>query len=196
MSNKKEINENSMGNLVRLLDLDDDFIIDLRYATPYNFTGEKVYNSSECYIDRHTAEILIKARDLAKKDGYRMKIWDAYRPISAQAKFWTIMPDDNFVARPPDMSKITVFKPTHMNGLCVDVTLTDMEGNELEMPTFFDDMTERASLSYEGHSETGRRNGEYLKEIMEAVGFKAYGGEWWHFYDVTTEATPYMDFQI
>lgn len=184
------------GNLIRLLDIDEDFIIDLKYATEDNFTGKKIYNSSECYIDRHTAEILIKARDIFKKDGYRVKVFDAYRPISAQAKFWEVLPDDNLVARPPDMSKITKFRPTHMNGLCVDVTLTDMEGNEIEMPTAFDDLTEKASLAYPGHTETGRKNGEYLKQVMESVGFLAYDGEWWHFYDVSTEPTPFMDYQI
>ena len=78
----------SQGDLIKLLDLDQDFIIDLKYATTDNFTGEKIYNSAECYVNQHTAEILIKARDIFKKDGYRLKIWDAYRPISAQAKFW------------------------------------------------------------------------------------------------------------
>ena len=184
------------GNLVRLLDMDDDFIIDLKYATEDNFTGQQVYTSPECYIDRHTAEILIQARDIFKKDGYRLKVYDAYRPISAQARFWEILPDDNFVARPPDMSKITRFRPTHMNGLCVDVTLTDMDGNEIAMPTLFDEMTEKAALSYPGHSEERRKNGEYLKEVMERVGFRAYEGEWWHFSDVSTEPTPFMDFQI
>ena len=190
------MNNNEKGNLIRLFDIDDDFIIDLKYATADNFTGEKIYNSAECYMDRHTAEILIKARDIFKKDGYRVKIWDAYRPISAQARFWEIMPDDNFVARPPDMSKIKVFRPTHMNGMCVDVTLTDNDGNDIEMPTYFDDMTERASLLYSGHTENGKKNGRYLKEVMESVGFQGYDMEWWHFYDVTTEPTPFMDFRI
>lgn len=184
------------GNLIRLLDMDDDFIIDLRYATAENFTGQKIYNSGECWVDRHTAEILIKARDIFKEDGYRVKVWDAYRPISAQKKFWEVVPDDNFVARPPDMSKLKTFRPTHMNGLCVDVTLTDMEGNDIEMPCEFDDMTERASLCCTETSEEGRKNATYMKEVMESVGFKAYKGEWWHFYDVSTEPTPFMDFPI
>lgn len=108
---------NEKGNLVRLLDLDDDFIIDLKYATADNFTGQKIYNSNDCYMDRHTAEILIRAKNIFTKDGYRVKVMDAYRPISAQEKFWQILPDDNFVARPPDMAKLKVFRPTHLNGL-------------------------------------------------------------------------------
>ncbi len=188
--------DNDQGNLVRLLDYDKDFIIDLRYATPDNFTGQKVYNSGECWLDRHTCEILIKAKNIFKLDGYRVKIWDAYRPISAQAKFWEIMPNDDFVARPPDMTKIKTFRPTHMNGLCVDVTLTDENGKDLEMPCGFDDMTEKASLLCSKTPVQGRKNAAYMKNIMESVGFQAYDKEWWHFYDVSTDPTPLMDFQI
>ena len=77
---------NKDNNLIRLLDLDEDFIIDLKYATEDNFTGQRVYASSECYLDKHTAEMLIEAKEKFKKDGYRVKVWDAYRPISAQKR--------------------------------------------------------------------------------------------------------------
>ncbi len=184
------------GNLVKLLDLDHDFIIDLRYAGTDNFTGQKVYESNECWIDSHTADILIKAKNIFKEKGYRVKVWDAYRPISAQERFWEIMPNDDFVARPPDMSKIKEFRPTHMNGLCVDVTLTDENGRDIPMPSEFDDMTEKASLSSPFATEEERKNATYLKEVMESVGFRAYENEWWHFYDVTTKATPFMDFRF
>jgi len=191
-----EVKMEQKGNLIRLFDMDEDFIVDLKYATEDNFTGQKVYRSNECWIDKHTAEILIKARDIFKKDGYRVKIWDAYRPIRAQKRFWEIMPDDEFVARPPDMSKIKTFRPTHMNGMCVDVTLTDMEGNDIEMPSPFDTLTERAALNCELNSEESRKNGTYLKNVMESVGFLAYESEWWHFYDVSTEPAPFSDYDI
>ena len=74
--------------------------------------------------------------------------------------------------------------------------VTDKEGNEIEMPSPFDAMDERASLNYSGHSETGRRNGEYLKQVMESVGFQAYECEWWHFYDVSTDPAPFSDYEI
>ena len=136
--NQKEISKPDMsfdsskegrnqGNLVKLIDVDDDFIIELRYATEDNFTGKRVYESAECYIDRETLKMLIEARNVFKRDGYRIKIWDAYRPISAQKRFWEIYPDDNFVARPPDMKTMTSFRSTHMNGQCVDITQPDME---------------------------------------------------------------------
>lgn len=187
---------NEQGDLVKLLDLDDEFIIELRYATDNNFTGQKVYSSNECYINKNTAQMLIRAKDMFKKDGYRVKVWDAYRPISAQRKFWEIVPNDDFVAEPPDMSKPIEFKPRHLNGLCVDITLTDMDGNELEMPSEFDDFTGKGSLNCKDISEEGRKNATYMKEIMEKAGFDSYENEWWHFFDRKTPPVPYLDFQI
>lgn len=184
------------GDLVRLLDLDENFIIDLKYATTDNFTKEKIYKSGECYIHKNAANLLIKAKNMFYKDGYRVKVWDAYRPISAQAKFWSILPDNNFVARPPDMANIKEFKTNHMNGLCVDITLTDMGGTELVMPCEFDDFSPKASLSCLDISKEGRKNAEYMKSIMEGAGFTAYEGEWWHFYDKTIKPVPYMDYEI
>lgn len=187
---------NDRGNLVRLLDLDPDFIVDLKYAASDNFTGQKIYSTNQCYMDRHTAEILIRAKDIFRRDGYRVKVMDAYRPISAQEKFWEILPDNDYIAMPPDMGKLKSFRPTHLNGLCVDITLTDLDGNEIEMPSEFDDFSEKASLLCQAISETGRRHAEYMKDVMEGVGFQAYENEWWHFYDVTTEPVPFLNFQI
>ena len=187
---------NKQGDLVKLVNLDSEFIIDMRYATENNFTGQKVYESGECWINEHTAKILIEAKNIFKNDGFRVKIWDAYRPISAQERFWEIMPNDDFVARPPDMSKIKVFRPTHMNGMCVDITLTDMNENEIEMPSEFDDMTERASICNPFSSEKSKENAKYMRKVMERVGFKGYDKEWWHFYDLTTKPVPFLNFQI
>ena len=106
-------------------------------------------------------------------------MWDAYRPIRAQKKFWEIMPNDDFVARPPDMTKMTTFRHTHMNGPCP-----------------FDTMDGRAALSCAENPPEGRKNGEYLKQVMESVGFEGYENEWWHFYDVSTEPVPYTDYDI
>lgn len=180
-------------NLVRLLDVDEDFIIDLIYATPDNFTGRAVYSSDQCYIDVNTAQRLIQARDLAKEDGLRVKVWDAYRPVSAQRRFWELLPDNRFVAYPPDMETLTCFKNSHMNGQCVDVTLCDSQGCELIMPSGFDDFTKKARLDCPETTGEARKNAEYLRDIMTAAGFTPYSGEWWHFYDRKTAPVPYSD---
>lgn len=180
-------------DLVRLLDLDSDFIIELKYATPDNFTGQKIYNSSECYMNKNTANMLIQAKNIFKKDGYKVKVWDAYRPISAQKTLYDAYPIYEFVAPPPDLSKPIIFTPSHMNGLSVDITLLDEDGNEIEMPTKFDDFSEMANLKSDKIPLIPRKNTEYLKKIMESVGFEAYESEWWHFNDIKTKPTPYSD---
>jgi D-alanyl-D-alanine dipeptidase len=187
---------NEKGDLIRLLDLDKEFIIDLKYATKNNFTKQKIYNSNECYINKNTALLLIKAKNIFKADGYQVKIWDAYRPISAQKRFFEICPNPDFVALPPDMSKIKTFRPLHLNGQCVDVTLVDADGNDLEMPTGFDDFSKMAGLGCPDIPEIPRKNAEYLRSVMESVGFKGYESEWWHFYDMKTPPAPFLDFQI
>lgn len=189
------MNEKS-DTLVRLLDYDDDFIIDLRYATADNFTGCVIYSSNECWVHRHTAEILIRAKNIFKNKGYKVKVLDAYRPVSAQRKFWEVMPYTDYVAPPPELSTVKSFRPRHMNGMCVDITLTDMDGKEILMPSVFDDMSERASLDWPGHLPEAVKNGRFLKEVMESVGFEGYENEWWHFYDVSCEPAPYSDFRI
>lgn len=185
-----------IGNLVRLLDVDSDFIIDLRYATTNNFTGQRIYSSDQCYIDKNTAELLIKAKDKFKGLGYRVKVWDAYRPISAQRRFWEVMPNPDFIAKPPVITSETRYRPTHMNGLCVDITLTDKSGIELDMPSGFDDFTEAARLDCKSTGIEKRDNATLMKNIMESVGFEGYESEWWHFYDITSPVTPFSDYDI
>lgn len=184
------------GDLIRLLDIDSDFIIDLKYSTKDNFTKTKIYSSNECYINKNTACLLIMARDIFKSAGFKVKIWDAYRPISAQKKFWEIIQDDRFVAQPPNMENIVAFRPTHLNGLCVDITLVNMDGTPVPMPSDFDDFSGRAGLSCKTIPENQRQNAEYMRDVMESVGFQGYEAEWWHFYDVTTTPVPFMDFPI
>lgn len=181
------------GNLVKLLDLDDEFIIDLIYTTPNNFTGSVVYEFEDCYIDINTGKRLIEAKNLAKEAGFKMKVWDAFRPTSAQQRFWDLLPDNNFVAYPPNMETMTEFKNSHMNGQCVDVTLVDMDGNDIPMPSEFDDFTEKARLDCPETTGEARKNGEFLKEIMVKAGFTPYDGEWWHFYDRTVEPVRYTE---
>ena len=64
------------------------------------------------------------------------------------------------------------------------------------MPTEFDEMSEKASLGYKGHSKRAKKNGQYLRDVMESVVSFAYEIARWHFYDVTTEPTPFLDFKI
>lgn len=182
--------------LVLLKDLDDSFIIDLKYATEDNFLGKVIYPVSVCAIRRETGEKLVKAHRIFKEKGYTIKVWDAYRPLHVQRKLFEACPINDFVAKPPDKPITSGFRPRHNNGMAVDITLVDKYGNELEMPSGFDDFSEKARFSSKAMTKEARRNVDYLHEVMLSVGFKAYDAEWWHFVDAIEEPTPYLDIPL
>lgn len=188
-----ETNDSDRDSLVRLLDMDPEFVIDLKYTTANNFTGRRVYDFEDCYINKSTAKLLVRAKNIFKRDGYQVEIWDAYRPIRAQRKLYEIVPVNEYVATPPDLNHAIKFTHSHMNGLSVDLTLLDSDGKELQMPTHFDDFSEMARLACGRIPHVSRKHAEYLKRIMESVGFEAYENEWWHFNDILTSPTPYSD---
>ena len=126
--------------LVRVYDIDPTIVIDLRYATENNFTGKQVYPVSVCLLRKETARKLAAANAEFNKDGYRIKIWDAYRPPSVQKIFWELVPDERYVANPAQGGS------RHNRGGAVDITLVDKGGREIEMPSDFDDFSEKASV--------------------------------------------------
>lgn len=80
--------------------------------------------------------------------------------------------------------------------MAVDVTLVDKNGRELEMPSAFDEFSEKARFSSMNMTEEARKNVDYLHEVMAKVGFKTYDNEWWHFVDGVEEPTPYLDIPL
>ena len=105
-----------------------------------------------------------------------LKIWDAYRPLSAQSALWKICPDSRFVA-PPSRGSM------HNRGVAVDITLVDAKGRELEMPCDFDNFSTLAKSRTKQGSASARRNRDALRDAMTACGFVPYKNEWWHFHD-------------
>jgi len=148
--------------------------LDIKYATTDNFTHSKLYDSSQAFLRQGTAEKLKKVADEVEKKGYRLKIWDAYRTPKAQFAMWDLVPDTRYVANP--------YKgySNHSRGSAVDLTLIDIEGNELAMPTGFDIFTSEAARANQN------QNAKYLKEVMVKHGFKPLATEWWHFDDKDT----------
>lgn len=182
--------------LVLLTDLDDSFVIDLKYATKDNFFKECFYPVKVCAIRRETGEKLVKAHQIFKEKGYTLKIWDAYRPLSIQRAFYEAYPGTIFVAKPPDPTVISNLRPRHNNGMAVDITLVDNNGKELEMPSEFDDFSEKASPTYEHMTIEARKNIDYMKEVMISCGFRIHEGEWWHFVDGIEIPNPYLDIPL
>lgn len=164
-------------NLVDIRRLSEDFEIEMKYASKNNFTGQKIYSIPLCSMQIGTARKLIKANSELMEKGYRIKIWDAYRPFTTQKIMWEIVPNGDFVANPNKGGSI------HNCGFAVDVTLVDINSRELEMPSEFDDFSEKASRNNINMTEIAAKNLALLTDTMVRNGFRTITSEWWHYYD-------------
>ncbi len=185
-SDTSMISKAGTHDLVELLKMDNTFIIDIKYATNDNFTKKVIYPSAKCILHKNTAAKLIKANNEFKKLGYTIKIFDAYRPHSAQKILWDAASDKSYVADPKKGSN-------HNRGAAVDLTLVDKWGNELSMPSNYDEFTKRARLDYMDCSEEEINNRELLGRIMVKYGFNRIRSEWWHFDDTDAKKYPILD---
>ncbi len=159
---------------VNLKSVSPDLLIDMKYATKDNFMKQVVYDCEDCYLRYKTIKYLIEAnRDFIKK-GYRLKIFDCYRPLDIQKKMWEIVPNADYVADPKKGS-------VHNRGGAVDVTLIDANGKELDMGTPFDFFGEAASHHYQNLPEEVKKNRLLLKETMLQHNFRSFDSEWWHY---------------
>lgn len=178
--------------LIDISTLPTNFIIELRYATENNFAGKEFYPKiAKAYLQEETAQKLMEANEELFKLGYRIKIFDAYRPRRYQYDLREAAAEINpltqgYIANPKTGSH-------HNRGTSVDITLTDLEGRELDMPTGFDHFGKEASITYNGCTEEQKENRELLGTIMEKHGFRRISSEWWHFDDVNYKDYPLLD---
>lgn len=176
-------------------DVIDDVTEDIRYAGEHNFVGEPIdgYLANRAIMTNEAAQALKEAADVFREMGYRLKIFDAYRPQSAVRHFvrWSedaddmkmqaeFYPDYKTKSRLVDEGYIAR-NSSHMRGSAVDLTLTDMDGNELDMGTCFDFFGKRSWHGAKGLTKEQRANRELLKTVMEQCGFKSFEKEWWHY---------------
>ncbi|MFA9195433.1 D-alanyl-D-alanine dipeptidase [Flavobacterium sp. FBOR7N2.3] len=159
---------------VNLKDYSTDFIYDMKYATEDNFLKAKVYDCAECYLRLKTVKALIVANEAFVKKGFRIKLFDCYRPLDIQKKMWTIVSNPKYVADPARGS-------IHNRGGAVDITLVDKKGKELDMGTAFDFFGIEASHGYEKLSQKIKNNRILLKTVMTQNGFNSLDSEWWHY---------------
>lgn len=165
------------GNMVCVVDIIPGIDLDLRYAAAENFTGEVIYDSAEAYLRRGTAEKLAKVQEELKEQGYSLTIWDAWRPVAAQFALWRACPDARYVADP-----FNGFSG-HCRGNTVDITITTLDGEPVELPSGFDDFSALADRDYSDVSETAAANARLLEDAMACAGFTGYAAEWWHYTD-------------
>jgi D-alanyl-D-alanine dipeptidase len=170
--------------LVDVQRVDSTIAVDLRYATSNNFTRAPIpgYEGNRAYLRDEAAAALALASEDLRREGFRIKIFDAYRPVRASEAMvaWaqrtnrTDLLRDGYIAA----------RSRHNLGAAVDVTLIDLaSGNELPMGTAFD------TFSVAAHTANARggfaANRQRLQKALERHGFQNYENEWWHFsYDV------------
>jgi zinc D-Ala-D-Ala dipeptidase len=148
--------------------------VEIRYATENNFTGKKLYSVGKCFLRKFVAFKLDSVQKELENYGLGIKVWDCYRPLSVQKILWSIVPDERYVANPSKGSR-------HNRGCAVDLTLVDSLGNELPMPTGYDDFTEKAHRNYFNLPDTLIKNRMILENVMRKYGFIPLSTEWWHF---------------
>lgn len=163
--------------LVDILDYIPGVYIDLKYASEDNFTGQVVYDFTNARLRYGTVQKLARVQETLAEQGYSLKIWDAYRPVSAQFRLWEIYPDPNYVADPNNGFS------GHSRGNTVDLTLVTGSGEELPMPSGFDDFSALADRDYSDVSEEAAGYARLLEEAMADQGFQGYWKEWWHYSD-------------
>ncbi len=180
-------------DLVDIRSVAPDVAIDIHYATTNNFTGKKVYPVARCLLRRPVAEALARVQASLEKRGLGLEVWDCYRPFSVQERFWALVPDERYVARPVRKDSVPVEGSKHNRGAAVDVTLIDASGRELPMPTGYDDFTDMAHRGNPHWSAEAKRNSDLLESEMVAAGFAPLPTEWWHFDGPGWETYPLAD---
>ena len=176
------------STFINVLSASKDFIIEMKYATTDNFMKKKVYDCADCYLRYKAVKQLVEANKAFIKDGYRIKIFDCYRPLDIQKKMWKIVPNADYVADPKRGS-------VHNRGGAIDITLIDATGKELDMGTPFDFFGVEASHKFQELSEEVKKNRTYLKEVMIQNGFKPLESEWWHYNLVTGMSDKIANFK-
>lgn len=160
--------------------------LDIRYATDNNFTQSKLYSQARCLLRPTVARQLAQVQADLEPQGLGLKVFDCYRPLAVQQKLWNLLPDERYVANPKQGSR-------HNRGAAVDLTLVDRTGQELEMPSVFDDFSERSHLDYQGASTGAKQHRQLLQTVMQRRKFTGLATEWWHFDAQDWQQLPVLD---
>jgi len=192
------------SGFVLLADYVPSVIQEIRYYSSYNFIGERIdgYEEPCALLTREAARALKNAAGELNAQGYRIKVFDAYRPACAVRHFvlWGIE-DLDLRMKPyfyPDLEKQELFirgyiakQSSHSRGSAIDLTLLDMKtGLEVDMGGPFDYFSELSHPDYRGITKEQFENRMFLQKVMVRNGFRPYECEWWHF---MLENEPYPD---
>ena len=170
------VKQDSLKQLWSLKKHIPNIIFDWKYATANNFTKQVLYKNPDAFMRMEAVQALQKVAVELQKNELGLKVFDAYRPYSVTKKMWEVVPDDRYAANPAKGSG-------HNRGAAIDLTLYNLKtGKELEMPTPFDDFTEKAHNNYMQLTPQILKNRAILNSTMVKYGFVPLDTEWWHFY--------------
>lgn len=195
---------NDSSDFVLLSDIVPDAILEIRYYSTYNFVGERIdgYEQPTALLTKEAATALKDVSDELAKKGYRLKIYDAYRPQKAVAHFERWARDTNDTKMKdyfyPNLDKSVLFEqgyilsPSgHSRGSTIDLTLFDMKTErEADMGGTFDYFGEESHPNYKNITSQQCKNRMILRQAMMNHGFEPLPEEWWHF---TLKNEPYPD---
>ncbi len=174
-SNETEELPSELENWTELVELAPDIQLDLRYATENNFVESQMYECGRCYLRPEVALAVAAAHEDLKTRGYGgLKFFDCYRPRPIQWELWKKIPNPQYVADPRKGSM-------HNRGAAVDLTIVDVNGNELDMGTDFDFFGKPAYHDYTDLPQEVLDNRQLLKSVMDEYGFRSVRTEWWHY---------------
>ena len=180
----------------------DDAVFDLRYYSPYNFTGSKIrgYNAPIAYMTKEALKALAVAADDLRQQGYRILVWDSYRPQKAVDNFVEWINDPNnpgdksfypYLNKSDLITGVYIMpKSGHTRGSTIDLTIIKKDGSFVDMGGTFDLFSERSHPDYKKLTKKQKNNRKILRDAMIKAGFVGIDSEWWHF---TLKDEPYKD---
>jgi D-alanyl-D-alanine dipeptidase len=170
-------------SLVEITEASHNILLELRYATKNNITGNRIYHDDRCFIHKDMLPLLKRSVDFANEQGLKIKVFDAYRPQSTQDALWAFCPNPDYIAPPEKGSN-------HTRGVAIDLTLVDANGQELDMGTPFDDLTPQSHHGAPHVSAKVAANRYILLGIMMSAGWDFYQKEWWHYQAFKAQGYP------
>ena len=187
----------------------DDAVFDLRYYSPYNFTGHKIrgYKAPVAYMTKEALQALAVAAADLRKQGYRILVWDSYRPQKAVDHFVEWINDPNDAGNKsfyPTLQKSDLIagdyimpKSGHTRGSTIDLTIIKQDGSFVDMGGTFDLFSEISHPDYKKLTKKQKKNRKILRDAMVKAGFKPLDSEWWHF-TLKNESYPdtYFNFDV
>ena len=184
----------SQTSLVNIASQSSEFSFEIRYASENNFIGEILYDCELCLLQAEVAKALLDANQYFCEKGYRIRIYDCYRPLDVQKKMWAKVPKPTYVANPYGKGSI------HNKGAAVDMTLETLEGCFVDMGSDYDFFGRASHIDNFNFSEEILAHRKLLTDGMRKFGFKTVRTEWWHFsfkknwsYPTLNEPLPCQD---